>query len=143
MNKRSNLKKQGYWKFIKLIKSYWGFKKEINIFLRPECNMTSFYNNISCNHKWSYSVNWWLLEKNLPSTFMLTPPQQFLQRSLAIIPQSNFWCDSGTVSEITGHTFSVETNFFLVTRKIPIHQWSVWIWWLFGNANLKTIYHLS
>lgn len=63
MNKRSNLKKQGYWKFIKLIKSYCGFKKEINIFLRPECNMTSFYNNISCNHKWSYSVNWWLLEK--------------------------------------------------------------------------------
>ncbi len=44
-------------------------------------------------------------KKNLISAITLT--QQFLQRNLAIIPQSNIWYDSGTVSKITGHTFSV------------------------------------
>lgn len=58
-------------------------------------------------------------KKNLLSTFTLTPPQQFLQRSLAIIPQSNFWYDSGTVSKITGHTFSGETNFFSCHQADP------------------------
>lgn len=79
-------------------------------------------------------------KENLQSTFTLTPPQQFFQRSHAIIPQSNFWYDSGTVSEITVH---IETNFFLVTRQIPIYQWSVWAWRLFRNAHLQTIYHPS
>lgn len=78
-----------------------------------------FYNNISCELIGFRKKR----EKNLLSTFMLTPPQQFLLRSLAIIPQSNFWCDSGTVSKIIGHTFSVETNFFSLSpgRSISIN----------------------
>lgn len=55
-----------------------------------------FYNNISCNHKWSYSVNWWL-------------PKKTFHQPLCWLRHNNFFSEASLLSRkaISGVTVAL------------------------------------